>query len=344
MSRLEGGNAYKCKVITALKDKKLILTYSRDGLKGYRLTARGKRLLKKENPKRFESILEGTTEINTPKSELTRRLRLHQMAQVLITFQKAEIPFFSDLKPALFTYPIRRAQPNEVVIPAFYTSREIKQLGPQLIKARNSRMVGVLLTERCIFVIYNTGNSLLRWSYHTEVRAKALMDQILSHAILQDIYCDRDIRGLMFCDNMEMAPILMQSKGGKNRSFFSLDTSYDHMHLLPSTSHGDRVLKVLCSEKLVDQLNALLLSDLIINPRYGSIDCDAVDADGNPILLGYDFDMIRISRFLTSLRIYKKSGTIICYDFQADALRGYCGDRVKFQTMNLDKFERRFLQ
>ena len=31
-----------------------------------------------------------------------------------------------------------------------------------------------------------------------------------------------------------------------------------------------------------------------------------------------------------------------CFDFQADVLRRYCGSRVRFQTIDFFKFERRF--
>jgi len=36
-------------------------------------------------------------------------------------------------------------------------------------------------------------------------------------------------------------------------------------------------------------------------------------------------------------------GAILCFDFQADALRPLCGDRVELQTIDFAAFERRFL-
>ena len=37
----------------------------------------------------------------------------------------------------------------------------------------------------------------------------------------------------------------------------------------------------------------------------------------------------------------ERPGTLICFDFQADVLRRYCGSRVRFQTIDFTKFEGR---
>ena len=49
----------------------------------------------------------------------------------------------------------------------------------------------------------------------------------------------------------------------------------------------------------------------------------------------------RITRFSTSLDLMERPGTLICFDFQADVLRRYCGSRVRFQTIDFTKFEGR---
>ena len=37
----------------------------------------------------------------------------------------------------------------------------------------------------------------------------------------------------------------------------------------------------------------------------------------------------------------ERPGTLICFDFQADVLRRYCGSWVRFQTIDFTKFEGR---
>ena len=63
---------------------------------------------------------------------------------------------------------------------------------------------------------------------------------------------------------------------------------------------------------------------------------------GQPVLLAYDFDMLRISRFITALKLQRQTGHLICFDFQKEALLLYCGDAVTISTIDLAKFERRF--
>ena len=134
LNRLIESDSYAEKVVTDLKQSKLIRTHYKDGLRGYRLTKRAKELLLSQNPCRFQNYLTGNAETNLIRSELPRRLRLHQKAETYLTLSHAGIPFFPDEKPLLFsesseaaTFPVRS-------LPLFYSSREIKNFETQLIQ------------------------------------------------------------------------------------------------------------------------------------------------------------------------------------------------------------------
>lgn len=73
LSRLPGGEAYKAHVIQSLKQKHLLRTFYKDGLRGYRLTAKAKELLTAGRPERFFPFLTGAAETNHIKSEPARR-------------------------------------------------------------------------------------------------------------------------------------------------------------------------------------------------------------------------------------------------------------------------------
>lgn len=114
LNRLIESDSYAEKVVTDLKQSKLIRTHYKDGLRGYRLTKRAKELLLSQNPCRFQNYLTGNAETNLIRSELPRRLRLHQKAETYLTLSHAGIPFFPDEKPLLFsesseaaTFPVR---------------------------------------------------------------------------------------------------------------------------------------------------------------------------------------------------------------------------------------------
>ena len=79
--RLGMGGSYGEKMITRLKDERLLKTHYRDKLRGYRLSSVGKKALLAENPERFSFYLTGSSDTNQPRSEPPRRLRLHQTAR-----------------------------------------------------------------------------------------------------------------------------------------------------------------------------------------------------------------------------------------------------------------------
>ena len=182
----------------------------------------------------------------------------------------------------------------------------------------------------------------MKWEYKTEIRLKALLSHHITQGVLSDHYCHKiPIHALFIGSNMETAVKLMTSTGGVRHSLFTLDTSFDYFHFIPDSHAGEILLKILCSPTIGRQLTVLLLSDLeTVNPSI-SMEHDAVRM-GQPVLLAYDFDMLRISRFITALKLKRQTGHLICFDFQKEALLLYCGDAVTISTIDLAKFERRF--
>lgn len=85
-----------------LKRKRLLRTFYKDGLRGYRLTAKAKELLIADRPKRFSPFLTGAAETNHIKSEAARRLRLHRIAESTVTMQNAGAAVYRDEKPEIF--------------------------------------------------------------------------------------------------------------------------------------------------------------------------------------------------------------------------------------------------
>ena len=91
------------------------------------------------------------------------------MAEVLVTMLNADVSVLPWEKPALFS-PTPPDGLTALDRPAYYSSREVKELGKEAIKIRNSRSTGVLLTDGGIFIIYNTGPGQMKWEYKAEMR------------------------------------------------------------------------------------------------------------------------------------------------------------------------------
>ncbi|MDO4275114.1 MAG: hypothetical protein Q4D16_15705 [Eubacteriales bacterium] len=340
LSRLIPSQAYAEKVITQLKAEKLIRIHCRDKLRGYRLTKKSKEMLLQDNPARFAFYLTGNTETNQIRSEPARRIRLHQKSEAYITLYHAGIPIYPDAKPALFSSGSSISVVNMQNFPLFYSSREIKQLGPDTTKIRNSRSIGILLTEKRAYVLYNTGCALLKWEYRTEIRVNAFLQYYLRG---NPYHCPPEVRGIMLGRNMDTALRLLTSTGGYKKSLFMLDTSYGHFHYIPNTLEGEALLKLLCDTKMQQKLNRLLGSDLLSSNEQLTIEHDAMTSNGDVVLFAYDFDMIRINKFNTALKLFGYHGVLIAFDFQMPVLKEYLGTGLQYSSIDFQKFRRGFL-
>lgn len=339
VSRLPGADSYGEYVVKQLKRNKLLRTFYRDGLRGLRLTATSKKLLLTHYPARFQSALTGNTETNVLKSEITRRLRLHRMSEVLVTMHNANISFLPWEKPAVFQ-PTPPPSDTYISRPAYYSSREVKEIGPQAAKIRGSRSTGVLLTDGGIFVVYNTGATRMKWEYKSEMRLKALLQMEICQCRLSEQFMDAESSAIVFGDNMRQLQAFMGGGGSSTRDYFVLDGNLDRFCFLTNDHHGEVILQLLCDPDLTATLNEILSEDLAEGKDGWAVENDAFDEAGNPVLFGYTCDMPRIRRFDTALELREQSGTILCFDFQEEALRRVCGERVSFQSIDFDAFER----
>ncbi|WP_341457655.1 hypothetical protein [Lacrimispora amygdalina] len=274
------------------------------------------------------------------KSEVNRRLRLHHIAQAYVTMENADAAIFREEKPDIFSpegSPVSKIEAS-----AFYNSREIKEMGIDFTKVRSSRSVGTLLAPCGIFITYNCGAGLMKWQYKSELRMKTLMRTSLCQQRLSSQFQPEDIYGLVLGDGMEPAYQMLTSNGGKRHDYFMLDGCYDHFFYISNDRHGETLLSLLCDTVKKAELDRVLSLDLNQQVSNWRIENDAIDQGGNPVLFGYTCDMPRIARFNTALELQDKDGTLICFDYQREVLERYCGNRVQFQTISFEKFERRF--
>lgn len=338
--RLADSPSYKEKLIRRLKKEGLLRVYYRDKLRGYRLGRRAKALLLSDNPERFSFFLTGNADTNLLKSEITRRLRLHRIAEVCAAMQNVGVAVFRDEKPKVFAPD--RAFCGSLECDVFYSSREVKELGIEAVKIKGSRMTGVLLTSSRVFLTYNGGPYMAKWDYRAEQRAKALMQIVLCGVSSSLGYTPDGICGLLFGDNLEPFYQILSSADSSTRCFFLLDGNYEHFYYLTNDHIGEVMLKLLCDPDRRGELDRILSQGLNAGEANGIIENDAVDGNGAPVLFGYLLDIPRIHRFCNALQLQERNGTLICFDFQKEVLERCYGGLVTFETISFEKFERRF--
>lgn len=339
LTRLPGSNSYKMFVLKRLKRDKLLRTYYSDGLRGLRLTATAKKLLLAAYPDKFSHCLSGDTSTNAPKYTVPHRLRLYRMAEVLVTMLNANVLALPWDKPPVF-HPAPLQPGAYVSLPAYYSSREVKEIGPQSAKIRGSRATGVLLTDGGIFIIYNTAASQMRWEYRAELRFKALLQiEVCQHRLSQQ-FAGAELNAIVFGDGMAPVETLMGVGEGRAHNYFILDGSVEHFYYLTNDYKGEAVLQLLYNNALKTSLDKILLEDLSTNRPNWIVENDAIDDAGNPVLFAYTCDMPRIQRFDTALALHGLTGNLFCFDFQSDTLRRVCGPHITIRSIDFDAFKR----
>ena len=339
LPRLSGGVSYKETLVTTLKQKGLIKTYYSDGMRGLRLTNLAKKHLLEAAPDRFSFYLKDNAETNHVRSHPTRRERLCRISEATITMMNAGVEIFRDKRPIVFT-PIEEEN-IRIEAPAFYPSREIKDIGFMFDKAGSTRAVGALLTTKDILLTYNIGDSLIqKWGYKVEKRAKTVLEYELTIRRLHQQYKADSVKGLALANSMELAAEILKS--GSQRQYFLLDDNYEHFYFVTNDKKGEMLLRFICYPELGAELDALLTSDLYSAYNGSLIDHDAITEDGKYVLLAYKCDLRRIQNFNTALSVQKEKGIIYCFDYQAEVIRPCCSDAVEFQTLDYKKTERRF--
>lgn len=304
LPRIPGSSSYKEAVITTLKKQGLLRAFYKDRLRGFRLGRRAKGTLLAESPERFSFYLTGDTDTNRIRSEVTRRLRLHRTAEAYVAMLNAGAAVFRNEKPPVFL-PEAAASPV-LQSPAFYGSREIKEMGIDMVKIRNSRMAGVLLAPSDIFLVYNGGPYMAKWDYRAEQRAQVLLKMVLCHQRMPSQYARTEVSGLLFGDTLEPFYQIMSGSDSRARCFFLLDGNYEHFYYLTNDRHGDALLKLLCSHEKTEELNHMLMQGFLPKDAGLPMEHDALDKDGKPVLLGYFLDIPRINRFHTALHLKQK--------------------------------------
>ena len=101
-------------------------------------------------------------------------------------------------------------------------------------------------------------------------------------------------------------------------------------------------MRMLCDTGRRGELDRILMQGLYEGDSGLTVENDAMDENGNPVLFGYFLDIPRINRFCIALQLQDRRGIVVCFDFQKEALAGLCGRQVELSAISFEKFERRF--
>jgi hypothetical protein len=212
--------------------------------------------------------------------------------------------------------------------PCFYSSIELKSKGSELIRIQATRAVGALFCGNLdAYLVYNTGASVLKWSGKAEQKLMGVVEGVLASCNLET----GAVGGIMFGTDMETMCKLMTSDGGYRRQYYKPDDTFPVFHYIPLSAHGKLMMSLLCSRDKRDELRRRLGTGLQAAARRYPV--DGLDGDTG-VLFGWELDMAKLRRFKNGLEITGERGCVLCFDFQAEALRRYFDGVAEIESLD----------
>ncbi len=122
-----------------------------------------------------------------------------------------------------------------------------------------------------------------------------------------------------------MTTLLEDAKTYK-KEYFLFGEGYEHFYFITNDYYGEALLWMLCNPDATTKRFMRFFCSLSAHPRKDSaIENDAVTEDGMPILFAYQPDLPTSIVSMQPWSYCKGSGIIVCFNFQEDALRPFCG-------------------
>lgn len=334
MTLLLPQESYKQKVLHKLLEDKLISKRQKDGVKGYRLMRKGKEGLLQLDQERFSFYLEDGADFSMRKSTVTQRKRQHRIAETLIMMEKSGTAIYRDEKKTIFgKEPL---QTDAFTQSAFFHPKEVKEQIDLTRKIISSRITGVWVMDEAVWLCYNIGTILPAWFDNVENRADILIRSMIRETGL----AFNSSRVLLFGSSMQQATDCLEND--KMRGYIR-NAPFQKFCFLPLDSMGCTVLQLLNDPEIYQCLLSVLSEDLEKNLGGIHMEYDGNNPEGLPTLICIDCDLKRLTQFITQLRYIGRRGEVICFDFQKEAIKRYCGEETKISTVDLETVRTRFL-
>jgi predicted transcriptional regulator len=344
IARLIDAPSYAKKIITKLLSKGLIKTVYKNSARGYRLTIKGKRQMMAENPDRFGGILEGVGDTNKFRSDLSRRVRLHSLAQVHTLMLNAGVEIFQDSKPMVFDAPSQTGSKNpehyfpRISYPCFYSSREQKGDDEKSNAIQGSRAAGTILTPTHAYAVYNTGNSCVAWGEKVETRYKVEINTNLHRMSRQKQYDGDDVSGILIGESMESLERYWVEPKKKGSGLSFLANAYAPFYYITNDACGEFQLKLLYDNMKREHLRRELIRSLKLKPHYPTfpVEHDGLTEDKTPVLFCHLLNIPRLLRFFNGLARHAVTGHVVVFNHHGDVMKRYLGDRATYTGLQFE--------
>lgn len=330
--RLESVQQFRAADGTDLGSYKLLTVSGRRERRTIRLYKGGLPLLNALEPAALSYYLSATGGHRFSGSDAHVQ-RNHRVAESLAMCMAAGVECCPYRLPPLQKQDIRH---TILTSPSFYLARDVKRLdqATELNKTIFTRLTGALFSPGICYAVYNTRGAAMKWSGMGEFKtANHLVEVARMNAGL-----DRVDHALLLGERMDVAFQTLLESDQSRRLELRFDCIYPHVHFIPMSDDGIRLLKLLTLPDWHEQMLSAIFPAELRLPGPGTIECDA-RRDGILILSHLDGDIARLVRLRQGLEYSKAPFEVLCYSWQTSFLREYLGGRVQLRELAMDALE-----
>lgn len=321
----EGGPSMNIKVfvVRGTRDKRTV-----------RLHKKAIPLLAPLHPRAVAYYLEVTFGHNLP-GDMFHMWRNHRVAEVMAMGMMAGVDVNQYGLPRLQKEKISCVVPKEA---SLYAARNFKKSEDYTGNKTNfTRIIGALFTQSQVYAIYNTQNSVMKWSGMGEYKAKQnLIELARMNAGINDVDS-----AIMFGRNITAAfDTVIQSDTTKKMEM-RFDRSFIHIHFLPLAVDGIQLLRILALPNWREKLLGTLFTQNQRVKGYGFMEYDAQIGD-RFVLSFLDSDIARLIRFRQGIAIQplERAFEVVCYPWQFAFLKAYLPKRVTLKLLDVTQLEK----
>lgn len=258
--------------------------------------------------------------------------RNHRVAESLAICLSAGVEVRPYLLPELQKQQILRTTPGS---PIFYIAKQLKNLdSTELNKTIFTRLTGALFAPDTCYAVYNTRNSVMKWSGMGEFKTACHLTELAR----MNAGLEKVDRALLMGESVDTALQTLLESDKSPRLELRFDRIYPHIHFIPMDQNGIRLLRVLTLPDWSDQILSIAFPPEWLATGPKAIEHDA-QRDDTLIFSHLDSDIARLVRLRQALEYHNGPMEILCFPWQTGFLREYLGNRARLCEIGLDALE-----
>ena len=143
---------------------------------------------------------------------------------------------------------------------------------------------------------------------------------------------------ILLGEHMDLALQTLLESDKSRRMELRFDRIYPHVHFIPMTEQGTRLLRILTLSDWHEQVLAAVFPERMRVRMPGVMEYDA--QDGNTLILSHlDGDIARLVRVRQALEHSDAPYEILCYPWQSQFVDRYIGGRAQLREIGLPDLE-----